>query len=160
MSNIRSLYTALAALDITFTTEAGGNSTPTGYDLDSLLQSVDTAQLPCRLLLPTEEYGSDGQGMELLAAGNGGSAEVMWNITDLMLWEPVGQTRGFLDVLPDLVRYCGQYASVLLDNRTPATNIQFMTVSFRPGVFTYPLGGNRSYFGVEVLSTWRELINP
>ena len=86
---------------------------------------------------------------------------VRWNVTDLMLWEAVGQQRGLLDVLPDLVRYCGAYAEAVLDARVPATNITLATVpGLRPGVFEWPLGSGRQFFGVEVLLSYQELINP
>ena len=160
MSNIRSLYTALAGINITFTTEAGSNATPVAYDLNSLPRGIKTGHLPCRLLLPTEEWEGGG-GLEIMSMGTAtASGEMVWNVTDLMLWKAVGQGRGLMDALPDLVRYAGAYVEALIQNRNITPNTRLRSLNVRPGVFQYPLGSNSHFFGVEVNLTFAELINP
>ena len=161
MSNLRALYTAIAGIDVVFTAEAGGSVTPTVYDLHELPNTAETADLPLRVLLPLEEWGGDGPVMELLSTGiSGVSGAMTWNVVDLMLYEVVGQTRGMLDVLADLVRYAGAYSEMIMDNRKPVTQTRLKGVAIRPGVYEWPMGSGRSYFGVECGLVFEELINP
>ena len=55
---------------------------------------METALTPCRVLDPS--YGPDSGDYSFVAYGT--TATVHWHITDLLLWEQVGQTRGPLDV--------------------------------------------------------------
>lgn len=162
MSNIRALYTALAALNLDYTDEAAGTTIVTAYDLDELKNNYENPDLPARVLLPMEEYNASNAGVEeLMNAGQSGvGGEMLWNITDLYLHSRTGQGTGLMDVLPDLVRYAGNYVEVLLDNRSPAAGLDLQTLTPVVGVYEFPVDSAVSYLGVEVQLVYRELINP
>ncbi len=162
MSNIRALYTALAALDLDFANEASGTTSVAAYDLDELKSGYEKPDLPARILLPMEEYGAANAGVdELMNAGSSGvGGEMRWNVIDLYLHVRSGQGRGLLDVLPDLVRYAGNYVETLLDNRAPAAGLDLQALTPVIGVYEFPVGSEAQYLGVEVQLTFRELINP
>ena len=160
MSNLRALYTAIAGIDLAFTAEAGGSVTPTVYDLHELPNTAETADLPMRVLLPLEEWGGEGPTFDMISVGTSSVSGLMfWNVVDLMLYDAVGQTRGMLDILADLVRYSAAYVDMLANNRVPTANIQLMNVAIRPGVYEWPIQSGRSYFGVECALVYQELIN-
>ena len=62
MSQIRTIYSNLAAQSVTFTRENGASVTVTARDLDELPVSVNAADAPLRLVLPysTDTEGRDG----------------------------------------------------------------------------------------------------
>ncbi len=162
MSNIRALYTALAALSMNFTNEASTTTSVTAYDLDELKGRYEKPDLPARILLPMEEYNAANAGVpEMMNAGSSGvGAEMGWNVIDLYLHARTGQGRGLLDMLPDLVRYAGNYVEVLLDNRAPAAQVDLQSLTPVIGVYEFPVGSESHYLGVECRLSFRELINP
>lgn len=162
MSNIRALYTALAALDMDFINEASGSTLVTAYDLDELKGSYENPDLPARVLLPMEEYNGVNPGVpELMNAGSTNvGGEMSWNVIDLYLHASTGQGRGLLDYLPDLVRYAGNYVEVMLDARAPVAGLELMSFTPLIGVYEFPVGGERHYLGVECQLTFRELVHP
>lgn len=161
MSNIRSAYGALADISMNFTNEAGGTTTVTADDLHELKDHYEAADLPKRVLLPTQEYNNNNPGaFEMGSAGTTGVfAEMMWAATDLLLFEEAG--LGLIEEhLPDMVRYAGNYIETIQDNRAIATNIEIMSHVPLWGTYEYPVGSGQQYHGVEIQIVMRELINP
>ena len=165
MSGIRALYTALSNVDMVFVKEGGGNQAVTGLDLNEFkrFNKMHNADLPVRVLLPTDEYGAAGAGTsEPMNAGTAQSGLMMWNLIDLFLYKSTGKAgRGFGDVLPDLVRYSGDYVDTILGNDALVSDTQIYLQTVTPilGVFTFPVGGTE-YYGVECQLTFMEHINP
>lgn len=143
MSNILTAYDNLAKLAVT--TKSG--KTPKVYNLASLPESLNTAQLPCRLLLPLG--GMPGEGRDGQFLGIGESATMQWQVNDLMFWQASEQGRGVKDFAKDLVDYCGQYAEAMKSYKCPATDMVLDGWSVTPGEFEYPLGSGRYYAAVR-----------
>ena len=81
-SGIVSVYSSLADLSVSM----ASGVIPYAYDLDELPESITTAQLPCRLLLPVATM--PGEGREGMHIAIGTAMSIIWQITDLMLWQP------------------------------------------------------------------------
>jgi len=163
MSNLRTAYTNLAAMAVSFTKENGiSTGTINCKDLHQLPDgAVSTADLPVRLLLPMEDWGADAPNLGIISSGASGVSGLMtWMITDLLLWDQVAQNMQIQMHYPDLVRYCGAHVTALLDNKDMASYVYFRNVYYRTGVFEYPLASGKQYFGVEAVCTFEEMINP
>jgi hypothetical protein len=161
-SSIRTLFTNLAAVSVTYTNTRGTSVTIEGRDLNKLPPVITTASLPTRILMPTESWGSEGSSLERISVGTASPGALMtWNVTDLYLHEAVGQDRGLQVVLPDLVLYCGAYVDMILTSAAGAlaTGMSMSGLSVAAGIYEYPLGSGTSFFGVECTSTWIELLN-
>lgn len=161
-STIRTLFTNLSALGVSYTNTRGDSVTVKGLDLNKLQTTMTTASLPVRSLLPTESWGSEGSSLERISVGVVSPGALMtWNVTDLMLHEAVGQDRGIMTVLPDLVLYCGAYVDMILTSATGAlaSGMTMSGLSVAAGIYEYPLGSGNSFFGVECTSSWTELLN-
>lgn len=159
MSNIRNLFTYLADLPVTFKDEAGSMVTPTGYDLPELKKHWERPDMPCRLILPMEEYNAVSAGVfEPMNAGTSTGGEMGWNVVDLMLYQKTGQTRGLQDVLPDLVSYMGAYVHAILGNNQPVPGFRMQSVAPNAGVYEFPVGSGQTYYGVEAQVSYIELL--
>jgi hypothetical protein len=163
MSNIRTLYTNISNMDVSFTRE---DSIDTGVitcrDLNELPDGVvGTAELPVRLLLPMEEWGGDAPNLGIISAGATGVTGMMtWMVVDLLLWDQVGQNVQLQQHYPDLVRYCGAHIEQLLDNKDMADHVYLRNVTYRTGVYSYPMGSTKQYYGVEATISFEEVVNP
>jgi len=156
VSNLRGLYTALAAVDVTFAKEDTASITVSAFDVSAIPNSIPSEILPARFLLPVN---GRGEGLEAVwMAANVTSAEIVWEITDLMLWQPVAQGRGLIDVAADLTRYIDDFELTFRAQRLITSGFDIMTMRFTPDVFDFPAGGDTSYFGVETIMTIREII--
>jgi hypothetical protein len=154
MSVILSVYAALAAKTITTTSGV----TPTAYDLDELPESVDTAILPCRLLLPLGTQPGDGREGEFIAIGT--TMTVVWQLNDLMLWKASEQGLGLKDVADELVDYCGKYMDAMRTFKCPyGTTTSLESVSVTPGMYEWPVGGGRYFPGVLAQLSIREVLS-
>ena len=161
-SSIRTLFTNLAALTVTYTNERGDSVVVKCLDLSKLQEKITTGSLPIRMLMPTEAWGSSGSSLERISVGTVNPGGLMtWNITDLFLLEAVGQDRGIMVSLPDLVRYSGAYVDTVLTSMTGAlsTGMTMVGLAVTAGIYEYPLGSGASFFGVEATSSWSELLN-
>ena len=79
MSVILNVYSALKAKTVTTTSEI----TPVVYDLDELPESITSAHLPCRLLLPLGD--NPGEGREGMFIAIGTTMVIVWRVNDLIL---------------------------------------------------------------------------
>lgn len=151
MSVLRTtIYPAIGNMVVTLNA-----ATVTAYNLDALPNSIQTAHLPCRLLLPTNQMQT-GRNAQPVTFGTNGVWSVVWNVVDLVLLETAGQTRGLLDVAGDIVEYEAAYLSSL-SALAIGNSITVEGAQLDPGVFEYPTGGGVFFFGVQVTVNVKEL---
>lgn len=150
-SRLADIFAALAALPV----NVNGASVP-AYGLDALPNSVAAAALPCRLLLPLGTR-VEGRSVSFTTVGNAGVVVPQWRITDLLLWKPTAQGRGLNDVAPDLIAYMAAYVDALRSTRRFA-GAEVIDAAFEPSVYTYPAGGTKDYWGVEVVLQIKEIV--
>lgn len=139
-SGILNIYAAIAQMDVVAT-----NFTPTAYDIDALPNAVKSLHCPARLLLP---LGTSGENRSTTFQSVGRLMQVQWKITDLLLYKPLGQGAGVAGVAFDLIDYMRAYIEAIKQNRALATGT-LVSVNFDAGVFTYPLGTQNHFYGVE-----------
>lgn len=126
------------------------------YGLDTLPNSVAAAALPARLLLPLGTR-SEGRSVSFATFGQNGVVVPQWRITDVLLYKPTAQGRGLNDVAPDLIAYMAAYVDALRATRTLA-GATIVDAGLEPGVWTYPVGGSKDYYGVEATLTLKEIV--
>jgi len=151
MSAINAIYSALELKTVTTTS----GITPKIYGLAELPESITTAHLPCRLLLPVGGNPTEGRDVQFIAIGTGVTA--MWQVTDLMLWQASEQGSGLREFAPELVDYCGKYLDMVRTFKCPATNTALDSASMLPGMYEWPVGSGRQFAGVMCQLTIREV---
>lgn len=142
MSVITNIYAALKAKTVTTT----GGATPTVYSLAELPESIVTAHLPCRLLLPLGGNPTEAREGSFIAIGN--SVVVTWQVSDLMLWQASEQGIGLREFAPILVDYCGKYIDMLRTFKCPYQNSNLEGFTVTPGEYEWPRGSGKYYAGV------------
>lgn len=157
MSQIRQIYSNLAALPIAFTTEAGVTVSLTALDLDELPDALSDADAPRRLLLPfsATTYGRDGQFATLDSIG-----QIYWNICDLLLWKRGQLGGGIAETAADLLRYQAAYVEALRAFRVMGTlgDVEMVRWDLVPNLYDYPIGGATLWQGVMVTITVLEVL--
>jgi hypothetical protein len=147
-SQIRTIYSTLATKTIQVESSvAYGTTTPQIFDLNALPDYVDSAKLPCRLLLPFGTAKAEGRDVHFIALGN--TAKATWHVIDLLLWRPVEEGIGVNSVAADLMTYCAQYVAMLRANRSLVSQTVIKSVNLTPDTWEYPLGSGVFYWGVE-----------
>lgn len=142
MSAVQTVYANVAAMTVSV-----GGVTPAVKSLAQLPNSIATADLPMRLLLPTGQGAGDARGISIIDAS--GNVQVNWAVTDLMLWRPCAQGLGLRDVASDLITYIGAYVDALRTNMSIAPGCQINGANVQPGQYEYPQGSGNWYFGVQ-----------
>lgn len=154
MSQITAVYAAIAGMTVTTT----GGKTPTVYNLSSLMNSVETAHLPCRLMLPIGNNPGDGREGQYIAIGT--TMTVDWQINDLMLWQTSQQGLGLQEFAPQLIDYCGKYMDAIRSvGKAPASNCTLTSISLTPGEYNWPAGSDKWFSGVLCQLTIHEVLN-
>jgi len=153
MSVILNVYSALKAKTVTTTSEI----TPVVYDLDELPESITSAHLPCRLLLPLGD--NPGEGREGMFIAIGTTMVIVWRVNDLMLWQASEQGLGLREFAPELVDYCGKYLDAMRSFKCPYSNTALESVNMVPGEFEWPSGSGRYYAGVLCQLSIREVLS-
>lgn len=151
MSQIRTIYSNLAAQSVTFTRENGASVTVTARDLDELPVSGNAADAPLRLVLP---YSSDTEGRDGAFASLDTIGRMDWYIADLLLWKPGTLASGIAESAADLVRYQGAYAEMLRAMRTmgvTTSDVELIDWRMRPGLYDWPIGSNTWWQGCMVI---------
>lgn len=159
MSVVRTIYTNLAASQVTFATEAGPTVTVSARDLSTLLNTVNAADAPIRLILPYS-VGTELTNGHWLTPAN--RIQVDWSINDLMLWKPGQLGSGIAEVAGDLVRYQGAYAEMIRGMvRMGISTHQVKLIEWRmkPGVFDWPIGSRTYWQGVMVFLKVTEVLD-
>lgn len=155
-SVISTIYANIKALAIT-----AGGQTPQVFGLANVPNSLASAELPCRIL--TALQGNfEGQEMrsETISGDNpatGNQQNIIWQITDLLLWLPQGQGRGPRDVTAELVEYAAAYVDIVRANRLIGTRATVENLSPQVGIYEYPQQGSTPYYGCRTVWTIREL---
>jgi len=154
MSAIADVYTALADLEVSM----AGGITPYAYGLDELPESMSTANLPCRLLLPVATMPGEGREGAYIAIGT--AMSITWQITDLMLWQPSEQGLGMREYAPKLVEYSGKYLDAMRTwGKCPYANTTLQSVSITPGEYEWPRMSGHFYAGVLCLLQILEVVS-
>jgi len=166
MSQIRQLYTNLAAKVVTVTLEDTTTKNVACDDLSVLAPGTSQPDLPRRFLLPSKPQGGGADGFQALALGVTNTfSQVTWHLTDICLWREMGQGIGLNDVLSDLVRYAGQYVEMLADDQSVGFTSNDTFSNYRLSIdivpdFQWPRSTGNDYFAVLVHLSVDELINP
>jgi hypothetical protein len=152
MSQIRTIYSNLAAQSVTFTKEAGGSVTVTAKDLDELPSAVQAADAPTRLLLPYANTTEtrDGQFASLDSVGR-----QEWFLSDLLLWKPAPLGSGIAESAADMIRYQGAYFEMLRSFKDCGivggdSDVELIGWRAIPGVYDWPIGGDSWWQGVMI----------
>jgi hypothetical protein len=151
-STIDSIYAALDAMAVTFLDKDSASVTATCYTLSESKDSVQTADMPMRLLfLPTSN----------MTLGPGPEATSVYTIQDLFLLEASGRTEGTKTCAPVLLRYIKAYQDAIALKWQILTQWQteaFTTsITIQPGKYTYPAGTETQFYGVMVTITLQEI---
>lgn len=128
---------------------AGGGVTPQTFCGSTLPAAVETASLPCRLLLAGDDQGKGDDG-NFIALGK--LTQVTYQISDVLLWVATGQGIGRSGVEADLTTYTDNYLLMLRQWRNAGQSAANVT-GFRStiGVANYPLGGPTFYWAAPVV---------
>lgn len=148
MSQIATIYAALAAAAVTVS-----GTTPTVYAGSSLRDSVESAELPVRVLSP---FGTGLSGSGSVFASADGNQVATWTIRDLLLWRKNAEGIGLEDIADTLIAYCGAYADMLPALRS--TKWRLTAWQATPSAINWPQGAATWYDGVSVTLTFRELL--
>lgn len=157
-STVLAVYDAVKAISVQY-----NGATPNIYDLDQLPANGDSARLPARMLLPFGNFFETGRVAEtVMVTIPGNVVNVQWQLRDLLLVRAIAQGEGIYSVADKLVAYAGAYVAAMV-NRTDIqrklTGQAYIdNITCTPGVYEYPEGGGRFYFGVNCVLTIRELI--
>ena len=151
MSQVLAIYAALAAKTVTV------NATVvSAYDLPALRNSIETANLPCRMMLPFQKNAEGRQG-NFIAMGTG-QGKITWRVTDLMLWAAEAAGTGMVDYAATLVAYAGAYAEMLRTIRAPVSAARITNFTCAPDIYEWPPQSGRFYYGCEAVIDVEEIL--
>lgn len=149
MSKILDVYDALANMEVKSTKPLKV------YNLEMLPESVSTANLPGRFLLPLSPRPMEGRDGYFVNMGR--RINVQWMINDLMLWQASEQGSGLRSFARDLVDYCGSYIEAIKELPClPGCTVKNFSV--RTGEFEWPAMSGRYFAGALAEITVEELI--
>ena len=119
------------------------------YAPNGFKRGVESADCPARIILPSTE----GDMHRVEPAGYGQVMRMEWVVKDLLLYKPVEEGAGWYEVGYSMDDYIDSYCAKLQAANHSATGFcaetaEVLSVEFNVGVFTYPVGGLRSYYGV------------
>lgn len=153
-SRIAAAFTALLEMSVT-----AKDKTPTVYSLTGIPNSIPTPDLPVRIIIGMNGSGK-GKSISYQTLGDNTTRVMVatWQITDLMLWKPLGQGRGLREVSDALVEYAAHYIDAVRANRDLLMNVSIEDLQLAPGVYRYPADSNSDYFGVGATVTIQEIL--
>lgn len=160
MSDIRNIFTALAAKTITLTgSVAYGTVTPQVFDLHQLPPNPDSAKLPARWLLPFGVFPTEAKEFHFIALGN--TTKATWQISDLLLWRATQLGQGMSSDAVDLVNYAGLYADMLRTFRRPVASSQayIESVNIAIGIYEYPVQSGQFFYGCSCVFNIPEVLS-
>lgn len=152
MSSVTTIYANLAEKSVLY-----DGAAPRVFGLDDAPNAVESADVPCRILLAGRTTESS---FGFVAIGS--MAAVEWTVLDLFLIAPSGQTRGLIDVSAPMLDYCGRYAEMLRSFRDAGITGGMCTLEaarIDPGVYRYPADVGADYYGVLITLTIREVLS-
>jgi len=147
------IYSQFAAISVSYTNKAGASASPTVYYGTTLPDSIETAHLPARLLVPPS--GS----VEVMEGGN---IRADWRITDLFLLEAAAQGSGIRDEAGVMVSYMMAYSNALGRvweiNYQSSVRTHTVSAALATGKFEYPPASGVWFWGVRAELTIQESI--
>lgn len=155
-SIIVQIYAALDGMAVTYLDKDNASVTATVYALSEMLDSVQTANLPARLLvLPSSQ----------VVLGPGPEATADYTIQDLFLLEAAAQGGGSKVQAPVLLRYMVAYQEAIakkwqmLGGGAVGWQTEAFTtnITLTPGKYTYPANSDSVFYGVMVSITINEI---
>ncbi len=147
-SLLLTFYDDLESMTVTYTDKSGASANATCLNLDEQSDSIQTTQLPARILTFTNP--------DTAVIMQGAGSMATWNITDLFLLETVARDLGSYILKPILKRYEVAYLEAI--QKLPAarslvhgwsTETQPLSVSMRAGKFEYPAQSGVWFYGVQ-----------
>lgn len=126
------------------------------YDVDSVPDEIQRAQLPALLVLPGETqddalFRDRGGGFQVVAFAEG-ARTATFTVTHLLLTAPVSARAGSRSHLPELIDLIDEYFAALGDDLTLGGELlEPMRVTVEPGTFTH---GDTLYHGCAFRHTW------
>jgi hypothetical protein len=151
-SIIEEIYTALAGMTVTYLDKDNASATATCYSLSTMLDSVQTAHCPARLIMLPSVTQTLGPGPE---------SESAYTIQDLFLLDTVAQGAGSKAYAPVQLRYIKAYQdAIALKWRFLSgwqTEAFTTTITYTPGKFNYPAQSDVQFYGVMVSISIEEI---
>lgn len=138
---IADIYGALAAMDITLDAVVARV-----FNIDAIPNSVNTSDVPARLLLPISTQ--DGAQSVQPVSISGSKQQIVWTITDLLLLAPIGQGGHLGSHAARLARYQMAYVEALRVRKHLLGDHQIIETTIETGIQEYPL--NVFWWGAEV----------
>lgn len=152
------IYNDLEGMTVSYLNKSGVATIPTVYDLDEIPASVQTAQLPCRILLPIGQGQGGSPNVEIL---RGAGVKAQWSVTDLFLLEAAARDAGLYVQAPVLMRYVVAFTEALGVKfqfvHGANTNSLTLSASVIPGMYEYPAGSGAWFYGVKADITIEEI---
>lgn len=143
-SQILTIYDTIAALSIT-----ANSKTPSVMDVDALPNTMDTAPLPIRILMPLGTLAGVGGANDSRFVTLDSITNTRWTIRDLCLWQAVGQGIGYKTIVPVLVEYAGKYLDAIRANRQMTHTAYIQRVSVQPMVVEWPEQSGRFFYAID-----------
>jgi hypothetical protein len=144
------IYDDLEAMTVTYTDKSGTPINPNCFNLDEIPASINTAQLPCRILLPVGQGQSGSPNIKIL---KGAGVSAAWQVTDLFLLETAARDIGIYIQAPVLMHYAVAYAESLgvAFQFKHGWNVESLTISagVTPGMYEYPSQSGVWFYGVK-----------
>jgi len=101
-----------------------------------------------------------GEGREGAHIAIGTAMSIVWQITDLMLWQSSEQGLGMHEFAPKLVDYAGKYLdSMRAWGKCPYGDTTLQSVSITPGEYEWPRSSGRFYSGVMCVLNILEVVS-
>lgn len=139
MSNITAIYHALANMEV-------GTAKLKAKDVHEIKFQFSDKELPMRLLMPSTETDA---GFIMI----GSLVDVAWQITDMMLLDPVGTGGGIHEYSGAMVEYIGDYLTAIKANRSLYAGSHVENIAAEAGMIDW---GSKQYYGVIVTLTVKE----
>jgi len=144
-SQLLDIYEALAGMTVT-----AASKTPTVWEGDEAQDSIQSVHLPVRLIVPSGHLGQRGTGDNLrLATQQGSLITVRWGLSDLCLWQMVGQGIGIKGLGTALAAYAAAYMTALAVLELPAKCYP-VDANLTSGVFEWPQQSGVWFWGVQI----------
>jgi hypothetical protein len=151
-SILATIYDQLEAMTVTYLDKSNVSKTATVYSQETMLDSIQTAHLPARVLLPPS--GS-------LTINPGGNNLAQWKISDIFFQETAAQGGGVDEEIPSMTRYIIAYSAAIgklwqIAYQT-STETRTLLAQITSGKFEYPSQSGVWFFGVRCDLTIEEL---
>lgn len=149
-SILPNIYAQLASMIVSYVDKNGQDVQPGVKGLGEIPASVQTAQLPLRILLPIGQGQGGTANLEIMHSPN---VKANWVITDLFLLETAAQDEGLYRQAPVLMRYVVAYSEALGPHFQilSGASVESFTISASvvPSMLEYPQGSGVWFYGVK-----------